>query len=95
MSTEPGDPALTLAGLVGPAGHVTGVDLAEKMVTAARRAAESRDVPNVTFREMGGSELDFLGQSFDAVACAFGFRIFTNPENRRERLSASSKAEAA
>ncbi len=80
LGTGPGEPALTIAELVGPAGHVTGVDLAERMVTIAQQAAEARGITNATFRSMDCSALDFRDESFDAVSCAFGFQIFTNPE---------------
>ena len=80
LGTGPGEPALTIAGLVGPTGRVTGVDMAEKMVAIAEQAAKSRRVANATFQTMDCTALSFRDQSFDAVSCAFGFQIFTSPE---------------
>ena len=40
IATGPGEPALSVAALVGPEGKVNGVDPAPEMIAAARRAAE-------------------------------------------------------
>ena len=80
MGTGPGEPALTMAGMVGPRGSVVGVDMAEKMVAIAERTAKSRGVTNATFRVMDCSALEFDDHRFDGVSCAFGFQIFTDPD---------------
>ena len=36
IGTGPGEPALTLARMVAPSGHVTGVDLSERMIEIAQ-----------------------------------------------------------
>jgi len=80
LGTGPGEPALTVAGRVGPAGHVIGIDLSEKMVTLAGRTARERQMQNVEFRTMDCSKLLFQDGAFDAVVSNFGFQIFTDPE---------------
>src|ERR1041385_5383355 len=40
IATGPGEPALTIASLVGPEGKVFGIDPVRKMVEAARREAD-------------------------------------------------------
>src|SRR5580693_3201734 len=49
VATGPGEPALTIAALVGPAGKVYGVDPVREMVEAGRRAAENLGISNATF----------------------------------------------
>ncbi len=73
-----GQPALTLAPLVGPTGSVTGVDLAEAMVTAARENARKRGFANVTFHEAAAETLPFEDASFDAVSCRCGVIYFAD-----------------
>ena len=80
LGTGPGEPALTLAGLVGPGGRVVGVDLSERMVEKARASAGKRGLANVEFRAMDCSHLDLADATFDAAVSSFGFQIFTDPE---------------
>lgn len=80
LGTGPGEPALTIAREVGPQGHVTGVDLSEKMVSIATQVASARGLHNVRFESMDCSVLSFPSDSFDAVVSSFGFQIFTEPE---------------
>ncbi len=80
IATGPGEPAMALAQIVSPQGHVTGIDLSEKMVDLACRVATSRGLPNVTFRTMDAERLEFPDDTFDLITSRFGFQIFTNPE---------------
>jgi arsenite methyltransferase len=59
-----GQDALRLAEVVGPTGHVYGIDAAEGMLDKARRTAEKLNVKNVEFRR---SELERIDLP-DAVA---------------------------
>ncbi len=49
IATGPGEPALSVAALVGPEGKVFGVDPVPEMVAAARRAAGRLELRNVQF----------------------------------------------
>jgi SAM-dependent methyltransferase len=80
MGTGPGEPAITIAGIVGASGHVTGIDLSENMVSIAQRVADARRQSNVEFRTMDCGDLKLPDASFDAVVSSFGFQIFTDPE---------------
>jgi len=80
LATGPGEPAMSLARLVGPDGRVVGVDLSEKMVELATQVARERRLDNAEFRVMDAEHLAFPEASFDAVVSRFGFQIFTNPE---------------
>jgi ubiquinone/menaquinone biosynthesis C-methylase UbiE len=80
IGTGLGEPALSVAAAVGPSGRVTGVDLAEQMVVAARRLAAEKKMGNVEFLTMDSSALELPARSFDAVVSNFGFQIFTDPD---------------
>ena len=49
IATGPGEPALTIAALVGAEGKVFGIDLALEMIEAARRAAGDLGFRNAQF----------------------------------------------
>src|SRR5271156_6055760 len=49
IATGPGEPALTIASLVGPQGKIFGVDPIPEMVAAARREASRLELTNVQF----------------------------------------------
>jgi enediyne biosynthesis protein CalE5 len=80
IGTGPGEPAMTLSGKVGNDGHVTGIDLSEKMIDLAKQAAKQNGVQNVSFLVMNAEDLKFPEGSFDLALSRFGFQIFTNPE---------------
>ncbi|MCI4323999.1 MAG: class I SAM-dependent methyltransferase, partial [Thermoplasmata archaeon] len=79
MGTGPGEPAMTIARLMGASGHVTGIDLSENMVSIAERVARARGANNIEFRAMDCGDLKLPDRSFDAVVSSFGFQIFTDP----------------
>ena len=80
IATGPGEPAMSLARMVGADGPVTGIDLSEEMVQLATRLAKERRIPNVEFRVMDAEKMDFPDESLDLAVSRFGFQIFTNPE---------------
>lgn len=76
VATGHGEPALSAAHVVGPSGHVLGVDVAGQMLDIARDRAEGVD--NVTFREVDLASLDRLDQRFDVVLSRFGLMFATD-----------------
>jgi ubiquinone/menaquinone biosynthesis C-methylase UbiE len=80
IATGPGEPAMSIARMVGADGRVVGIDLSEQMVRLATRIAKERRIPNVEFRAMDAEKIDFPDESFDLAVSRFGFQIFTNPE---------------
>ncbi|MFA5896902.1 MAG: methyltransferase domain-containing protein [Thermoplasmata archaeon] len=80
LATGPGEPAMSIARLVGLDGEVVGVDLSEKMVELASRLSKERRIANVSFKVMDAEKLGFPENTFDAVVSRFGFQIFTNPD---------------
>jgi ubiquinone/menaquinone biosynthesis C-methylase UbiE len=71
LGSGTGYPALLGAQTVGPSGSVTGLDLAEQMLAAARRKAMTLGLTNVTFRTGDATSLPFEADSFDAATSRF------------------------
>jgi SAM-dependent methyltransferase len=79
VATGPGEPALTLADLVGPKGMVVGTDVAPEMVEAARREAGRRKLQNTRFEVAFTDSLPFPAGAFDAAVSRFGVMFFPSP----------------
>jgi SAM-dependent methyltransferase len=81
-----GDTAHRIAGLVGPQGHVLGVDAAPRFIESAR---DEYGAANVRF-EVADVERTTLGEGFDLAFSRFGTMFFANPvhalRNVREAL---------
>lgn len=75
----PGEPSLTIAGVVGPEGRVACTDAVAGMVAAAGREARRRGVTNVEFRQCGADLLPFDDDSFDAAVSRLGVMFFPDP----------------
>ncbi len=80
VGTGPGEPALTLARMVGPQGKVLGVDLSERMIELAKERAKQQGLDNAEFQVMDAEELELDDGSFELVTNRFGLQIFTDPE---------------
>jgi ubiquinone/menaquinone biosynthesis C-methylase UbiE len=74
-----GEPALTIAELVGPSGSVTCTDAVAEMVSAARNEAQRRSATNVTFHLCAAESLPFPDSSFDTVVSRLGAMFFPDP----------------
>lgn len=72
VATGIGEPAVTAARLVGPAGRVVGTDISPGMLEVARERAAEIGLGNVEFHEMDAEAPDLPESSFDAVLCRFG-----------------------
>jgi ubiquinone/menaquinone biosynthesis C-methylase UbiE len=79
IATGPGDPALSVAPLLGPEGKVFGVDPIPEMVAAARRAANQLSCGNAQFEVAFADHLPFSADTFDAVISRFGAMFFPSP----------------
>jgi SAM-dependent methyltransferase len=62
-----GTDSLVAAQMVGPTGHVTGIDMTTEMLAKARGAAAELGIANVEFREGEAEQLPFPDGSFDVV----------------------------
>jgi ubiquinone/menaquinone biosynthesis C-methylase UbiE len=79
IATGPGEPALSVAALVGPGGKVFGIDPVPEMVAAARRAAGKLGFRNAQFHAAFSDHLPFPADTFDAVVSRFGVMFFPSP----------------
>jgi len=77
IATGAGEPALTIARVVGPGGKICGVDPVPDMIAAARRQAP----PNAEFEVAGADHMPFPDGTFDAVVSRFGAMFFPSPKD--------------
>jgi ubiquinone/menaquinone biosynthesis C-methylase UbiE len=76
----PGEPSMTIAEVVGPAGSVTCTDAVAEMVEAARTEARNRRLTNVQFRQCTADEIPFPDNTFDVTVSRLGAMFFPDPE---------------
>lgn len=76
LASGEGDPALTLAEMVGPDGHVTATDLVPEMLATVEEYARQRRLTNITFQQADAGALPFPDRSFDMVTCRLGVMYF-------------------
>jgi SAM-dependent methyltransferase len=80
LASGTGEPAISLAGRVGPEGHVTALDLSAELLAIATERAEQRGLTNFSSQQSDAHELPFSDQSFDLVTSRFGVMFFQNCE---------------
>lgn len=78
LASGTGEPTLTLAGVVGPTGHVTATDLVPEMLSVAEDHARQRGLTNMTFQQADAEALPFAADRFDVVTCRFGIMFCPN-----------------
>jgi ubiquinone/menaquinone biosynthesis C-methylase UbiE len=79
VATGTGEPALSIANLVGPEGKVVGTDAVPEMVEAARRESSRRKLQNASFEVASSDSLPFPANTFDAAVSRFGVMFFRSP----------------
>ena len=75
----PGEPSLTIAQKVGPAGFVMCTDAIGEMVAAAKSEAARRGLNNIQFQQCLADSLPFENNSFDAAVSRLGVMFFPDP----------------
>ncbi len=76
LASGTGEPALTIAGLVGPSGSVVASDLVAEMVGAVEENARRRGLTNVTCQQIDAEEIPLPDATFGRVTCRFGVMFF-------------------
>ena len=79
IATGAGEPALSVAALVGPQGRVFATDLCPEMMLGARRRAAARGLGNIAFRSADMRALPDADSVFDRVICRFGLMFCPDP----------------
>src|ERR1041385_6373529 len=67
LGSGAGTDSLVAAQMVGPDGHVTGVDMTLQMLAKARAAAAAMSATNVEFVDAEAERMPFPDESFDVV----------------------------
>ena len=87
LASGVGDPALSIASEVAPAGRVTATDLGPGMISLAEELARKKNLTNIEFREASAEALPFPDGSYDVLTCRFGIMFFPDlPRALRECL---------
>jgi ubiquinone/menaquinone biosynthesis C-methylase UbiE len=74
-----GASALEAARVVGPKGHVAGIDLSERLLALGGARAEREGLRNVEFIAADATCTQYPRDSFDAVVCVFGVFFAADP----------------
>lgn len=88
IATGAGEPALTAARRVGPAGRVVATDLSSAMMRLAAERAAADGLDNIEFREACAETLSLPGATFDAALCRWGLMFMPKPVAALERAHA-------
>ena len=79
IATGAGEPALSVAALVGAEGRVFATDLCPEMMLGARRRAAAQGLRNITFRTADMLALPDADSAFDRLICRFGLMFCPDP----------------
>ena len=80
LASGHGEPALALAEVVRPGGHVTATDQGPALLTLAEEEARRRGLTNMTFRVADAHALPFPDGTFDRVTSRLGIMYFVELE---------------
>jgi SAM-dependent methyltransferase len=78
IASGTGEPALTIATLVGSAGHVTATDISDGRLAAAEDNARRAGLTNLSFQVADAEALPFPDATFDRVTSRLGVMYFAD-----------------
>lgn len=90
LATGIGEPALTAADMVGPGGHVLGLDISAEMIDFARARAEAAGLANIELR-VEDIEALALSEACDVVLCRWGLMFVDDLAGTLGRVHAALK----
>lgn len=91
VATGIGDPALSVARRVGPAGRVIATDQSAAMLAVAQTRALERGLHNLEFRQLDANAYDFPDATMDAVVCRWGLMFLADLPDALGRMRHSLK----
>ena len=92
IATGIGDPALSVAQRVGPAGRVFATDQSEAMLAIAEQRAHQRGLTNIEFRQLDANGYNFPEGTIDAVVCRWGLMFLSDLTGVFGRIRRSLKS---
>jgi ubiquinone/menaquinone biosynthesis C-methylase UbiE len=79
IATGIGEPAVSVAKIVGTSGHVLATDISAQMLEIAKERAASLGLQEIIdFKESDAENLDLPNSYFDAVLCRWGLMFLPN-----------------
>jgi SAM-dependent methyltransferase len=76
IASGTGEPAISVAGIVGPTGSVTASDVSSELLEIAAERAQKRGLTNITFQQADAQSLPFPDETFHLATCRFGVMFF-------------------
>ena len=71
-----GEPAISVAALLGSHGKVTALDQSAEILKIASERARERGLTNITVQQADANRLPFPDCSFDLITCRFSVMFF-------------------
>jgi SAM-dependent methyltransferase len=78
LASGTGEPAISIAMLVGAQGRVTALDLSADLLEIAKGRARDRGLENFFVQQADAQSLPFHDASFDLATCRFGVMFFAD-----------------
>jgi ubiquinone/menaquinone biosynthesis C-methylase UbiE len=78
LASGTGEPAISLAELVGPHGSVRAVDQSPELLEIASERARNKNLTNLITQQADAHTLPFADRSFDLATCRFGVMFFAD-----------------
>ena len=94
LASGTGEPAITLAGRVGPRGHVTALDLSAELLAIADQRAKARKLANFSIQQADAHHLPFESDAFDLATSRFGVMFFADCDQALREVHRVLKAGA-
>jgi enediyne biosynthesis protein CalE5 len=90
IATGIGEPAVSVAKVVGASGYVLATDISSQMLDIAKQRATSLGLQEIIeFKESDAEKLDLPNSHFDAVLCRWGLMFLPNIDVAIKKIYAS------
>jgi SAM-dependent methyltransferase len=76
LASGTGEPAISIAEVVGPHGSVAALDINPELLEIAQGRARHRKLNNISFHPGDAHKLPFSDSAFDLITCRFGVMFF-------------------